>query len=144
MTKQRWIVREPRTQIWEWTVDTDVEFKSEAEFLAWWNETNAGPPDARYDMHQDDTGLETTYELVPAKPTTNLQCPACLSCGEFRYIEDISCGRNVILGEPGETPLKIHGFYETEGFDDGDNGRFECVACGHEWPVPKDLEIEWV
>ena len=143
---QKWTVTVPVLQYDVYHVETEDDFKNEDDFEDWfWNHymNVAEPPDP--ETYGGESGESTTYECEPPPKTSNLQCPACGSCGDFRYIEDIGCARDVIVGDPDDTPLKIHGYYTTEGFDEGgENARFECINCGHEWPVPDGLEIEWV
>lgn len=138
----KWTIRVPVLEYQEY----DAEFGdkvTEDGVLEWFDKHgHEREPDRTFG---GDSGQVITAERDPPVPTTNLQCPNCGSCGDFQYHEDIGCSRKVIVGEPGDETLKIHGYYTTEGFDeDGRNGRFYCVACGLEWPVPDDLCIEWV
>lgn len=60
--------------------------------------------------------------------------------GGFRYLEDITCYRQV--GHVEDQDLHIDGFYQTgEGYDDGENRRLECRACYGEFPIPEGMEL---
>lgn len=70
-----------------------------------------------------------------------LACPKCEST-DVRYTEDIGNDRLV-------NPLKgktvpVDSFYQTDGLDDGEDGRLYCRDCGEEFDIPEGLEIEWV
>jgi len=80
-----------------------------------------------------------------------IRCPKCGGTEAFRYIEDIVNHREV-LGFTEHGMLRVSGFYETgEGYDYGTNPRLECGnddkdgrPCGHEFPLPPDVEIDFV
>lgn len=69
-----------------------------------------------------------------------LICPHCRAVDSFRYVEDISSGRDVegII----DGALAIQGYYETEGFDEeGENQRLLCCKCGKDSALPEKLEV---
>lgn len=76
----------------------------------------------------------------------------CPSCGnddpmKIRYVEKIECYRQVLGVKDGQ--LQVNGLYQSgEGYDDGENPRFECHAddCLYQWPVPDWVQkvIDWV
>ena len=80
-----------------------------------------------------------------------IRCPECGGIEAFRYIEDIVNHRNV-EGFNEHGVLRVSGRYETgEGYDDGTNPRLECRNndqtgrfCGHEFPIPEGIEIDFV
>lgn len=99
--------------------------------------------------------------------TVEIRCPKCGGTEAFRYLEDIVNHRNVVgFNEHGV--LRIDGCYETgEGYDDGEHRRLECRntetqchrhdlppdhvhgflcygTCGHEFPIPDGIEIDFV
>jgi hypothetical protein len=77
-----------------------------------------------------------------AKRTGEITCPECGYNG-VRYVEDISCYREVYSLADGV--LEIDGLYKTDGYDeDGQNPRLQCEHCCHEWPIPEDLELDFV
>jgi len=69
-----------------------------------------------------------------------LVCPDCKH-NEFRYVEDISCWRTVLLASEGN--LRIDGLYKTSGYDDGENGRLQCANCCAEFALPESLELSF-
>jgi hypothetical protein len=95
---------------------------------------------------------------APSEHIGALRCPRCGNDGErgeLRFVEDIACYRPVVGVKDGT--LQIDGLYRTDGYDDGTNMRFECLAqittedgrhtcCFHEWPVPAWLydRIDWI
>lgn len=86
------------------------------------------------------------------------RCPKCGNdglWGPLRYLEDITCYREILGVKNGE--LQIDGLYHTDGYDEGRNMRFECRAlfvrddgtyfeCEHEWDVKAWIafSIDWV
>ncbi len=71
------------------------------------------------------------------------KCPSCGSDKDIRYVEDIQNWRRVLGLEDGT--LRVEARYHIgEGWDDGYNARYCCGACLHEFPIPDDLEIDWV
>jgi hypothetical protein len=85
---------------------------------------------------------------------TKFICPHCGYDGSrdprerseaFLYLEDIQCYREVLHEESRGNTLKVASLYRTgEGFDDGTNGRILCGNCLGEFPVPEDLDVEFV
>ena len=86
-----------------------------------------------------------------------LKCPKCgnTDLSDIRYVEDIQCWRKLVKLENGV--LYIDGLYTSdEGYDDGENPRFECQhtpdssrpwdACGHRWKAVLERfdKVEWV
>lgn len=80
-----------------------------------------------------------------------LICPKCGSLGPFRYLEEITVWRKVRGFNAGV--LEIVSFAQSgEGYDDGENPRFECRYdsegtldyCMHEFPVPDGVELDWI
>ena len=86
-----------------------------------------------------------------------IKCPRCGNedLENIRYLEQIVCYREIDRIEDGV--IYIHALYETgEGYDEGENPMFECMAspdpdkpwktCGCEWAA--DLgnfeEVEWI
>jgi hypothetical protein len=80
--------------------------------------------------------------IPPSRPPVprTLVCP---DCGNDRmlYVEDIGCAREVeSLDENGI--LWVHGFYTTDGYDDGTNPRLQCSRCVKEFAVPEKVEFD--
>ena len=81
----------------------------------------------------------------PAKLNAKRQTLRCGYCGstDLRYIEDISCERALQgINEAGR--LIIHGYYQTDGWDDGGNARLYCGDCSESSDLPAGLDIEFV
>lgn len=77
-----------------------------------------------------------------------ITCPEC-GYDSIRYVEDISCYREVLGRDPGndddrDARLVVDCLYKTDGYDDGTNPRFQCGSCCHEWPCPDGDEIDFV
>jgi len=67
--------------------------------------------------------------------------PKCPKCGgtSLQVWEDTLCTRDVHdFNEYGQ--LMVDG-YASAGESEGD--RFYCRSCGHEFPIPEDIEIEY-
>jgi len=92
---------------------------------------------------------------VPPERLDALRCPKCgndvSKGGRIRYVETIQAARSIRRVEDGH--LVINSWYETEGYDEGTNPRFECHGtaadgrwCGHLWPVPDWVKplLDWV
>lgn len=65
----------------------------------------------------------------------------CPKCGgtHLQIWEDAIISRRVNeVNEAGM--LEVDSAYESDGH--GDNARFFCVPCGHDFPIPDDIEIE--
>jgi len=78
----------------------------------------------------------------------NQTCPSDFTCpnghsDDIRYLEDITNYRQV-EGFDEEGNLRVDGLYHTDGYDDGNNPRLSCGECGEEFPIPDDLEIDFV
>jgi hypothetical protein len=107
--------------------------------------------DQAHDAHgidcllREETGAKSKHGRgnLPPAPIAGgqLRCPSC-GCQDFRYLEDIQNARRVTGIEGGL--LTIDGFYETDGFDDGENPRLMCCDCCAEYALPGDLECEFV
>jgi hypothetical protein len=73
-----------------------------------------------------------------------LECPFCGNPDDFHYEEDIVNSRAVNgISDDGEQ-LEVEGYYETEGGDDGDDGRLLCGGCYENLNTPSKLGIDWV
>lgn len=77
-----------------------------------------------------------------------ITCPEC-GCDRIRYVEDISCYREVLGRDPGndshDERVVVDGLYKTEGYDEeATNQRFQCAECCHEWLGPGLDGIEFV
>lgn len=72
-----------------------------------------------------------------------LKCPHCDNCDPscFQHWEDVTAYRRS-QGFNMHGQLEISGLSDTS--DDGDNGRLFCEECDKEFPIPDDIEIEWV
>ncbi|MCI0527005.1 MAG: hypothetical protein L0Y56_06055 [Nitrospira sp.] len=79
----------------------------------------------------------------------NSTCPSDFTCpnghsGDIVYLEDLTSFRR-INGYAEDGTLLVEGFYETEGFDEqATNPRFCCEECGEEFPIPDEVEIDFV
>ena len=72
-----------------------------------------------------------------------LKCPNCPNCepDQFQHWEDVIASRSV-SGFNEDGTLEIFGSSDTG--DEGENGRLVCSECYFEFPVPDDIDIEWV
>jgi hypothetical protein len=72
----------------------------------------------------------------------DIVCPFC-GASHFTYIEDIGNSRSVGEFLADERTLLIEGFYETDGCDDGDDGRLLCLGCGEDVGIPANVEVDF-
>ena len=90
----------------------------------------------------DDHDADMPKVALPPLPD-DLTCPSCGN-DQMLFIEDISCARKVRRFYPNDT-LVIAGQYETNGFDEGTNPRFQCSSCCREFAMTgDDVEIDFV
>jgi hypothetical protein len=67
--------------------------------------------------------------MTSSKRHKGIKCPKCGGLGPYRFVEEISCYREVYGFDCEDEPgvLQIEGLYQTgEGYDDGENGRMQC------------------
>lgn len=70
-----------------------------------------------------------------------------------RYVENIGNERRLahverLTPDPGLTQppsyfISIDGFYETDGWDDGENGRLLCRDCSEPFDFPKETDYDF-
>jgi hypothetical protein len=87
--------------------------------------------------------LNGARPIVHVDAEGDLVCPFC-GASDFQYIEDIGNSRKLDSFDAETRELRIDGFYETNGSDDGDDGRLFCNECYEEAGIPADVEIDWV
>jgi uncharacterized protein YbaR (Trm112 family) len=77
-----------------------------------------------------------------------IACPTCGGTEEIRYLEDITCERRVCNEIATDEPTRqtvVDGYYTTEGWDElADNPRLLCRSCEVEFPIPDEMEIDWL
>jgi hypothetical protein len=106
----------------------------------------------------DQTYVELTVRngaLVPVKPF-KLQCPHCKYTGKepsehggtFRLLSDTTIWREIIRVRPAKNDqprtLVAEGLSDKYDEDPEKNDRLECRACLKEFPLPKDLPVDYV
>ena len=92
---------------------------------------------------RDGVALLDDEEEEDDAPELVIECPHCHAVSdEHKYIEDIGNERS-LNGINEDGTLIINGHYETEGYDDGDNGRLACGACYKSFAIPTSLEIDF-
>jgi len=106
----------------------------------------------------DQTDVEITVKdgaVVPAKPF-KLQCPHCRYTGKkpsqhggtFRLLSDTTIWREIIRVRPAKEDqprtLVAEGRSDKYDEDEEKNDRIECRACLKEFPLPKNLPVDYV
>jgi hypothetical protein len=106
----------------------------------------------------DQPGVELTVKdgaIVPAKPF-KLQCPHCRYAGKepsehggtFRLLSDTTIWRQIIRvrSAKGDQPRTLVAAALSDKYDEDPekNDRIECRACLKEFPLPKNLPVDYV
>jgi uncharacterized protein YbaR (Trm112 family) len=72
-----------------------------------------------------------------------LSCPACDNSlvEDFLYVEDIPASYDLFESD-GKACLNTSS--QESYYCAAENQRLECRKCGHEFPIPSGLDLDWV